>query len=287
MNPKDTVSGSLWADAWYRLSRNKLALLSLFYLVVICFFCFLAPFFTAHSFFEQNLELGAIAPSPEHWFGTDYLGRDMLSRILHGGRISFMVGFLATFVSIVIGVLYGAVSGYAGGRTDRVMMRFVEILYAMPYIIFVILLVLFFGRQLWLIFVAIGLVQWLTMARIIRGQVLLLKEQQFVQASRALGQSHFKILTRHILPNLLGTIIVYATLTVPSVMLQESFLSFLGLGVQPPMTSWGDLINSGASMMEECPWLLIFPSLFFALTLFSLNFFGDGLRDAFDPRATK
>lgn len=280
-------TGGLWADAWYRLSRNKLALLSGFYLLIICSACFLAPLFSSHSYEVQNLSLGAVAPNGEHWLGTDYLGRDMLSRIFYGGRISFLVGFLATFVSIVVGVVYGAVSGYLGGRIDRFMMRVVEILYAMPYIIFVILLVLFFGRQLWLIFVAIGLVQWLTMARIIRGQVLLLKEQQFVLASRALGQSHVKILTKHILPNLFGTIIVYATLTVPSVMLQESFLSFLGLGVQPPMTSWGDLINNGVSMMEESPWLLIFPSLFFAMTLFSLNFFGDGLRDAFDPRASK
>lgn len=286
-NFTESPSRSLTADAWYRLVRNKLAVVGLVVVVVIGLACLLGPFISGHDAMRQYLEKGTTGPSFEHWLGTDLLGRDLLSRILYGGRVSFAVGLLATIVSLSIGVTYGMVSGYVGGHVDRVMMRFVEILYAMPFIVFVIILVTYLGRQFWLIFFAIGAVEWLAMARIIRGQVLSLKEQAFVQASRSLGQSHIKIMVLHLLPNLLGIIMVYATLTVPSVMLLEAFISFLGLGVQAPMTSWGELIKVGAENMEEYPWLLIGPCMFFSLTLFSLNFLGDGLRDAFDPRAEK
>lgn len=280
-------SASPWKRSWHRLAHNKMAMGGLVFLIVMASLCFLAPIIAPYPFEAQDLDLGATAPSKEHWMGTDTLGRDLFSRLLYGGRISFAVGLLATAVSISIGVAYGMISGYVGGRTDRIMMRIVEIIYSLPFVIFVILLVTLFGRDIWLIFIAIGAVEWLTMARIIRGQVSALRHQQFVEAGRSLGRSGFGLMYKHILPNTVGTIVVYATLTVPAVMLLEAFISFLGLGVQAPMTSWGDLIKTGAESMEEHPWLLIYPSLFFSLTLFSLNFLGDGLREAFDPRSEK
>jgi oligopeptide transport system permease protein len=231
--------------------------------------------------------LGATPPSAEHWLGTDTLGRDLLVRILYGGQISISVGLCATAVALTIGVLYGTISGFLGGKVDAFMMRIVDIIFALPFTVFVILLMVFFGRKFVLLFAAIGAVQWLTMARIVRGQVQSLRHQEFIEAAEALGLSKLRIIFRHMIPNALGPIIVYATLTVPSVMLLEAFLSFLGLGVQPPMSSWGVLIKEGADSMEEFPWLLIYPGLFLAVTLFSLNFLGDGLRDALDPRAAK
>ena len=275
---------SLWKDAWRRLRRNRLALAGLAYLLIVALLCTLAPIIAPYPFETTDLSLGATAPSVDHWLGTDTLGRDLLSRTLYGGRISLLVGVLATMVSLLIGVSYGLISGFIGGRTDRTMMRLIEIIFAMPFTIFVILLTVVFGRSIVLIFVAIGAVEWLTMARIVRGQALSLRVREFVQASEALGQSSSKIIAKHLLPNLLGSIIVYATLTIPSVMLLEAFVSFLGLGVQAPMTSWGILIKDGADAMQTHPWLLLFPSIVFSLTLFSLNFLGDGLRDAFDPR---
>ena len=226
-------------------------------------------------------------PCAAHWLGTDTLGRDLFARILYGGRISIMVGLVATFVALVIGVTYGAVAGFVGGKADAVMMRIVDILYALPFTIFVILLMVFFGRNIFLLFFAIGAVEWLTMARIVRGQVLSIKRMEFIEAARALGLGRRRIIFRHIIPNVLGPIIVYTTLTIPAVMLLEAFLSFLGLGVQPPMSSWGVLIKDGAEKMEEFWWLLVFPGAVFSLTLFSLNFLGDGLRDALDVRASK
>lgn len=281
------AGSSLWYDAWLRLKKNRMAVAAFFMLLFLGLACFLAPLLAPYSYEEQNLARGATPPSAEHWLGTDPLGRDLLTRLLYGGRISLLVGLCATAVSLVIGVTYGAVAGFVGGKTDNAMMRIVDIMYALPFTIFVILLMVFFGRELILMFVAIGAVEWLTMARIVRGQVLSLKRQEFVEAAHALGLRHRRILFRHLLPNVLGPIIVYATLTIPAVMLLEAFLSFLGLGVQPPMSSWGLLIKEGAEVMEEWPWLLIFPGLALAVTLFSLNFLGDGLRDALDVRASK
>lgn len=222
-----------------------------------------------------------------HILGTDTLGRDLLIRILYGGRVSLGVGLAATIVALTIGVTYGAVAGYFGGTLDSVMMRIVDIVYSLPFTVFVILLMVFFGRNIYLLFVAIGAVEWLTMARIVRGQVRSIKCMEYIEAARSLGFGKRRIIARHILPNVLGPVIVYTTLTIPSVMLLEAFLSFLGLGVQPPMSSWGWLIKEGAEKMEEFPWLLIYPGAIFSITLLSLNFLGDGLRDALDVRSSK
>lgn len=278
---------SLWHDAWLRLRKNKLATFGLVALAAITVACLFGPLLSRFGYEDQNLELGASAPSASHWLGTDTLGRDLLVRLLYGGRISLAVGLAATFVALTIGVVYGAVAGYFGGKLDAVMMRTVDIMYSMPFSIFVILLMVMFGRNIILLFVAIGAVEWLTMARIVRGQVVSIKKMEFIEAARSLGLGRRRIIFRHILPNVLGPIIVYTTLMIPGVMLLEAFLSFLGLGVQPPMSSWGVLIKDGAEKMEEFPWLLIFPGTVFSLTLFSLNFLGDGLRDALDVRSSK
>lgn len=271
--------------AWKQLKQNRLAFIGFFILIFIIILCFLGPFFIPFSYEDQNLPMAGLPPSKVHWLGTDLLGRDLLSRILYGGRISFLVAIVASLVSLGVGVTYGAISGWAGGSMDRLMMRIVEIIYSLPYTIFVILLMVFIGRGLLPLFLAIGAVEWLTMARLVRGQVMWIKDQPYVQASHILGQSTIRIISKHIVPNVMSTIIICITLTIPNVMLLESFISFLGLGVQAPMTSWGDLIKEGSIAMETCPWLIIFPSLFFSLTLFSLNFLGDGLRDALDPRS--
>ena len=278
---------SLWRDAWHRLAKNKMAVASMIILIAITLASFGGPFFLKQSYETQDLRLGAVPPNVQHWLGTDTLGRDVFVRILYGGQISISVGICATAVALTIGVLYGTTSGFLGGKVDALMMRVVDIIFALPFTVFVILLMVFFGRKFVLLFVAIGAVQWLVMARIVRGQVLSLRYQEFIEAAEALGLSKLRIIFRHIIPNTLGPIIVYATLTVPSVMLLEAFLSFLGLGVQPPMSSWGVLIKEGAEALEEFPWLLIFPGLFLSITLFTLNFLGDGLRDALDPRASK
>ncbi|CAN5434768.1 ABC transporter permease subunit [soil metagenome] len=278
---------SLWRDAWHRLAKNKLAVLGAILLVLLTLASFLGPLLMTQSYETQNLALGATAPGSKHLLGTDTLGRDLLVRLLYGGRVSISVGLCATAVALTIGVLYGTIAGFVGGKTDAVMMRIVDIIFALPFTVFVILLMVFFGRKFVLLFAAIGAVQWLTMARIVRGQVKSLRRMEFIEAAEALGLPTAQIIFRHMIPNTLGPIIVYATLTVPSVMLLEAFLSFLGLGVQPPMSSWGVLIKEGADNMEDFPWLLVFPGLALALTLFSLNFLGDGLRDALDPRASK
>jgi oligopeptide transport system permease protein len=280
------ASNSLWAESLYRLKQNKLAVISGFVLLFLVVLAVCAPLIAPHSYSYQNLELGAVGPNATYWLGTDTLGRDQLSRILYGARVSLLVGFVATAVALIIGVSWGIVAGFFGGRIDATMMRIVDVLYGLPFIIFIILLMVIFGRNIWLLFLAIGAVEWLTMARIVRGQVLTLRNQEFVLASQALGIGNISLFFRHILPNILGTVAVYATLTIPQVMLLEAFLSFLGLGVQPPMSSWGTLIRYGVESMEEFPWMLIFPGLIFTITLFCLNFFGDGLRDAFDPKST-
>ncbi|MDG2500834.1 MAG: ABC transporter permease [Porticoccaceae bacterium] len=278
---------SLWQDAWIKLSKNYLALFGLAIIVLLCVVSVLTPWIAPYGYEEQNLLLGATSPSAQHWLGTDIFGRDMLTRIMYGGRVSLTVGFIATAVALVIGVLWGAIAGFVGGRVDAVMMRIVDIMYALPFMIFIVLLMVVFGRNILLLFGAIGAVEWLTMARIVRGQVMALRKQEFVEAAHSLGLSQWTIIRRHIIPNTLGPVIVYTTLTIPSVMLLEAFLSFLGLGIQPPQSSWGLLINYGVETMEEFPWLLIFPGVTLSLTLFALNFLGDGLRDALDPRTSK
>ena len=284
----ETESGSsLWRDAWHRLQKNRLAVVGGVTLLLLAAACILGPLLSRFGYAEQDLNRTFAPPDTSHWLGTDQLGRDLLVRVLYGGRISLGVGLCATFVALTIGVVYGAVAGYLGGRTDAVMMRLVDIIYALPFTIFVILLMVFLGRNIILLFVAIGAVEWLTMARIVRGQIMSLKKMEFIEAARSLGYSHSRIIFRHLLPNALGPIIVYTTLTIPAVMLLEAFLSFLGLGVQPPMSSWGTLIKDGAEKMEEYWWLLVFPGALFSLTLFSLNFLGDGLRDALDVRSAK
>ena len=287
-NAKQQVeTSSLWRDAWLRLKANRMAVAGFVFFVFVTLISIIGPEFSSYDYDQQDLENTFAAPSAEHWFGTDNLGRDLFSRVLSGGRISLAVGFLATAVSLVIGVSYGMTAGYVGGKLDAFMMRFVDILYSLPFTIFVILLMVLFGRNFILLFVAIGAVEWLTMARITRAQTLNLKQSEFVEAAKALGYSNGRILFRHLLPNLLGPVIVYATLTVPAVMLLEAVLSFLGLGVQPPMSSWGSLIKEGSEKMDLFPWLIAFPAAFFSLTLFALNFLGDGLRDALDPKASK
>ncbi len=305
---------SLGRDAWLRLRKNHLAMASLWFLVLVVLVSFLLPLVpgipnpNATHPDLQSLPAGSRAVSVEgqevfYLLGSDHLGRDIFSRILYGGRVSLSVGFLATFVSLTIGVVYGAVSGYLGGRVDAAMMRVVDILYALPFMIIVIILTTYvsamgdwgpvrklnelFGNTLWLLFLCIGAVEWLTMSRIVRGQILSLKRQEFVEAARSLGLSQGRILFRHLVPNTLGPVIVYTTLTVPAVMRLEAILSFLGLGVQPPDASWGSLIKEGADLMASDPGLLVYPAAVFGATLFSLNFLGDGLRDALDPKSSK
>lgn len=283
---EEIVGRSLWKDARVRLFRNKAAVVSMVLLGVITLMAIFAPYLSPHAYDEIYWD--AIQAPPDfanaHWFGTDGNGRDLFVRTLHGARVSLMVGILATGVSLIIGVTYGAISGFVGGRTDNIMMRFVDIMYSLPFLFFVILLMVAFGRNIFLIFVALGAVEWLTMARIVRGQTLSIKQREFIEAAQAAGVSRPDIIVRHVMPNVLGPVIVYVTLTVPQVILTESFLSFLGLGVQEPRTSWGVLIAEGARLMDIAPWMLIYPAIFLATTLFCLNFIGDGLRDALDPK---
>ena len=279
-------NSSLWQDALRRLIQNRAAMIGGITILLLIILAVFAPWIAPYSYSYQNLDIGASPPSAEHLLGTDVLGRDLLSRLLYGARISLLVGFVATGVALVIGVSWGIIAGYFGGRVDSIMMRIVDVLYGLPFIIFIILLMVIFGRNIWLLFAAIGAVEWLTMARIVRAQVIGLKNQEFVQAAQVMGVSNFSMFRRHILPNILGPIAVYATLTIPQVMLLEAFLSFLGLGIQPPMSSWGTLIRYGVESMEEHYWLLIYPGLTFTITLFALNFFGDGLRDALDPKTS-
>ena len=276
---------SLWDDARRRLLRNRAAVASLILLALLVVLAIVGPYLAPYPFDQINKNDVWAAPlQAGHLLGADALGRDLLARLLMGLRVSLAVGVVATFVSLVIGILWGATAGYAGGRIDEVMMRIVDILYSLPFIFFVILLMVTFGRNFILMFVAIGAVEWLTMARIVRGQTLSLKQREFIEAARAAGLGQGAIVGRHIVPNLLGPVVVYVTLTIPGVILAESFLSFLGLGVQEPMTSLGSLISHGAQDMELAPWLLIFPSIVMVVTLMAFNFIGDGLRDAIDPK---
>jgi len=277
---------SLYVDAWQRLRRNKAAIAGMLILLAITLLVIVGPMLNGWDHEIPDWDHFSTPPSLEtgHLFGTDALGRDLFERVLVGGRISLMVGIVATLVSLIIGVAYGATAGYLGGRVDNWMMRAVDAIYALPFMFFVILLMVVFGRNIFLIFVAIGAVNWLDMARIVRGQTLSLKNKDFIEAARVSGATERTIIVRHIIPNLLGVVVVYVSLTIPQVILVESFLSFLGLGVQEPLTSWGALVNEGAQELETAPWSLIFPALFLAATLFAFNFLGDGLRDALDPR---
>jgi oligopeptide transport system permease protein len=318
MEQQEVVKGaSLWKDAWKRLLKNKLAVFGLIVVAIMAIAVIIGPAIIkwatgfAYDTIPQEGELiKSFPPSLQHPMGTDDSGRDILARVLQGGRISLMVGVISTIVSLIVGVSYGATAGYLGGRIDNFMMRVVDIIYAIPYILIVIVLLSVFGgpntpqwiqsiaasiggsssaglSQIILLFFALGLVSWLTMARVVRGQILSLKNQEFVTAARATGVSTPAIIFRHLVPNALGPVIVYATLTIPSVMLSEAFLSFLGIGVQAPFASWGSLASDGIKNISVFPWQLIFPGVTMALTLFSLNFLGDGLRDALDPQTRK
>ena len=301
------VGTSLWKDAWRRLKRNRLAILGMVVVSIVIVASAIGPplirHFTGYTYDSIPTDSKLVRSFPPftapdgsfswtHPMGTDIAGRDILARVLLGGRISLIVGIISTLVSLIIGVAVGATAGYLGGKVDEIAMRIVDVLYALPYMMIVIVLLAFFGNQsplgqLFLLFVALGAVSWLTMARIVRGQVISLKNQEFVLAARATGVSTRKIIIRHLVPNTLGPVIVYATLTIPSVMLLEAFLSFLGLGVQAPLASWGSLANEGVQNIALFPWQLIFPGAAMAITLFSLNFLGDGLRDALDPQMRK
>jgi oligopeptide transport system permease protein len=284
---KTRFGASLGRDALRRLAKNRLAVAGAVLLTLMTLAVVAGPWVSAHAFDTQDRANAFAAPSLSHPFGTDQLGRDVLVRVLSGGRVSLMVGLAATGVSILIGVAWGATAGFAGGRTDALLMRIVDVLYTLPFTVVAILLVTWFGKNIVLVFLAIGAVEWLTMARIVRGQVQSLRKSEFVEAARCMGFSPARVLAMHIVPNCLGPVIVYATLTVPKVMLVEAFLSYLGLGVQAPMSSWGSLIKEGVECMEEFPWLLMFPGIALTLTLFCLNFLGDGLRDALDPKGAK
>jgi oligopeptide transport system permease protein len=287
MTTKVTVhTNSLLGDAWNTLKKNRAALVSVTTMTTMIALVIFGPILSPYAVDQTDWYQISSRPNlaSGHIFGTDDLGRDLFVRVMYGGRVSLMVGIVATIVSVIIGVTYGSISGFIGGKTDALMMRVVDVLYAMPFLFFVILLMVFFGRSILLIFVAIGAVNWLDIARIVRGQTLNLKGKEFVDAARAGGASTLRIVFKHIVPNLLGLVVVYVALTVPQVILVESFLSFLGLGVQEPMTSWGALVNQGARQMETSPWMLLFPAMFLATTLFCFNFIGDGLRDALDPK---
>ncbi|MGK9235851.1 ABC transporter permease subunit [Inquilinus limosus] len=290
--PNQIKGRSLWQDAWRRLRGNKAAVASLVALLLIAIVCVAGPYFLPWGLDDVDYTAFQAAPSfaaaadgtAPHYFGTESNGRDLLVRTLYGGQISLLVGIVGTLVSLIIGVTYGATAGFLGGRVDNLMMRVVDVLYSLPFMFFVILLMVFFGRNILLIFVAIGAVEWLDMARIVRGQTLSIKRKEYIEAAHACGVSTWRIIRKHVIPNTLGPVIVYMTLTVPKVILLESFLSFLGLGVQEPMTSWGVLIADGARNLNIAWWMLVFPAAFLAVTLFCLNFIGDGLRDALDPR---
>ena len=293
LNADEQILGrSLWADARTRFMRNKAAITSLIILILIVLFSFIGPYFAVWSYEQIDWNtMGSAAtlgmPSIEtgHYFGTDDLGRDLYSRVIQGTQISLMVGIVGATIAVVVGTLYGATSGYIGGRTDQIMMRIVDILMAIPFMFVLILLLVVFGRSIVMLFVGIGLLSWLDMSRIVRGQTLNLKNKEFIEAAKVTGVSDYKIIMRHIVPNLLGIVAVYATLLVPGIIIAESFISFLGLGVQEPKTSWGALISEGAGTINyDTEWQLLVPLSFFIVTLFCIYFIGDGLRDALDPK---
>jgi oligopeptide transport system permease protein len=278
---------SLWRAAAARFLANRSAVVGLVLLALIVGFSLFAPLLSPHDMEETYWESIQIGPTFEnaHWFGTDANGRDLFVRVAAGGRISLAIGLITALTSLLIGVVYGAVAGYVGGRADEWMMRIVDVLYALPLIFFIIILVTVFGRNILLVFLAIGCIEWLTIARIVRGQTIAVKETEYIEAARSLGVPFGRMVLRHVVPNVLGPVIVFSTLLIPTVILVESFLSFLGLGVQEPSTSWGLLISQGTATLDTAPWLLLIPAGFLAATMFAFNFIGDGLRDALDPKA--
>jgi oligopeptide transport system permease protein len=280
-----TVGRSLWQDALRRFVSNKAAMGSVIVLLVISLLSIVAPLLSPHSLEDFYWEYILVPPTLEnaHWFGTDSNGRDMFVRTFYGARVSLTIGVMTTAVALLIGVTWGSVAGFFGGRIDNFMMRIVDVLYALPLLFFIIILVTVFGRNIYLVFIGIGAVEWLTMSRIVRGQTLSVKQKEYVEAARAIGLSNLQIVRRHVVPNIIGPVIVFVTLLIPTTILVESYLSFLGLGVQEPMTSWGVLISQGAANIDNGPWLLLIPGTFLAITLFCFNFIGDGLRDALDP----
>ena len=286
MTKASTDGRSLWSDARRRFLRNKAAVISLCILAFICLACALGPLLLPHAFDSADWDSMSIPPSLQnsHFWGTDDAGRDLLVRCLIGGRISLTVGLLATLTSVTLGIVWGATAGFMGGRVDSIMMRIVDMMYAIPYLLIAILLVTILGREFYLVVLTITAFSWMDMARVVRGQTLSLRSMEYVEAARAIGVSTPRIIFRHIVPNLLGVVVIYTTVTVPGVILTESVLSFLGLGIQEPMTSWGVLIQDGAKVMEETPWILLFPAALLSITLYCFNFIGDGLRDALDPK---
>ena len=277
---------SLWSDARRRFMRNKAAVLSLALLTLISLACVVGPWLLPHAFDSADWDAMSMPPSWKnaHFWGTDDAGRDLLVRCLIGGRISLTVGLLATLASVSLGIVWGATAGFLGGKADALMMRIVDMMYAIPYLLIAILLVTILGREFYLVVLVITVFSWMDMARVVRGQTLSLKSMEYVEAARAMGVSTSRIIFRHIVPNLLGVVVIYTTVTVPGVILTESVLSFLGLGIQEPMTSWGVLIQDGAKAMEVTPWILLFPAGLLSVTLYCFNFIGDGLRDALDPK---
>ena len=277
---------SLWSDARRRFLRNRAAIVSLVVLSIICLACVIGPWVLPHAFDSADWDAMSTAPSfvNAHYWGTDDAGRDLLVRSMVGGRISLTVGLLATISSVTLGIVWGATAGFVGGKVDAFMMRIVDMMYAIPYLLIAILLVTILGREFYLVVLTITVFSWMDMARVVRGQTLSLRSKEYVEAARAIGVSAPRIIFRHIVPNLLGVVVIYTTVTVPGVILTESVLSFLGLGIQEPMTSWGVLIQDGAKTMEATPWILLFPAALLSITLYCFNFIGDGLRDALDPK---
>lgn len=276
-----------WEDVWRRLKQNKVAMLSLYFLIFLFLLSFVGPLFSSYTYSDQDFTVSNEGPSWSHWFGTDGHGRDLFIRVLYGAQISLIVGIVASVINFVIGVLYGGIAGYCGGRVDNIMMRTVDILYTIPLVLYVILLMVVIGGGLTSILIAIGTVYWIPMARIVRGQIMSLKEQEYVMAAHVLGASHSRILLLHLLPNTMGTIIVTMTMSIPSAIFTEAFLSFIGLGVSDPMASWGVLAKNALETLRVYPYQLLFPSIAISLTILAFNFLGDGLRDALDPKMRK
>lgn len=282
--PETTKSYNYWQESWLRLKNNKIAMIGLGILAFLLLLAIIVPFFTPYTYYETHLHLKNLSPCKKFWFGTDELGRDLFTRVWWGARISLFVGIVASLIDLIIGVFYGSIAASFGGKIEEFMMRIADILYSIPYLLVVILLMVVIGSGITTIIIALTITGWISMARIVRGQILQIKELDFIKAAHSLGASRLRILWKHLVPNAIGPIIVTVTLTVPTAIFAEAFLSFLGLGVQAPIASWGTMANDGLSALRYYPWRLFFPAGFISLTMFCFNLLGDGLRDAFDPR---